>query len=325
MGAGIRLEPRFAPLVLNSFLALLLLYYAAIRLPLAGFIMTALVPLPIILVSRRVGLRWGLAIVGAALIFILGLTYFLGSAAELILFGQMAVAGLLLAFLEGRGHAIEVTIGATVLVMALINGAAFAFHMVNQGLNPRDYVNHTVQELLGSLTAFMKKEGVSLDEMLPAGVDKEVFSRFLIRLSPALMLMNSTLIVWLNVLLSRTIPGSWPGEEEKAPLSAWEAPGWLIFVFIGAGFLILYPLDWLQTLGLNLLLLSALVYFFQGLAIISHTFQRYQVPRLLRIMIYPWLVLLKPAMLVVVVLGLTDLWLDFRRLHLPPPETGGEE
>lgn len=324
MGAGIRLEPRLTPLVLNSFLALLLLYYAAIRLPLAGFILTAIVPLPIILVSRGAGFRWGLTTVGAALVFILGLRYFLGAAAEVMLFGQMAAAGLLLAFLEGRGHAIEVTIGLTVLVMALINGAAFAFYLVNQGLNPWDYLNRTVQELLGYLTAFMQKEGGSLDELLPAGVDKEVFGRFLIRLSPALMLMNSTLIVWLNLLLSRLVP-SLVGEEDKAPLSTWEAPGWLIFVFIGAGFLILYPLDWVQTLGLNLLLLCALAYFFQGLAIVSHTFQRYQVPRLLRFMIYPWLVLLKPAVLVVVVLGLTDLWLDFRRLHLPPVQNGGED
>jgi hypothetical protein len=30
--------------------------------------------------------------------------------------------------------------------------------------------------------------------------------------------------------------------------------------------------------------------------------------------------MLKPAMLLVILMGLVDLWLDFRRLHRPPSE-----
>ncbi len=324
MGAGIRLEPRSAPLVLNSFLALLLLYYAAIRLPLFGIILTALVPLPIILVHRRVGWRGSLLVVGGALGFILGLKLIWGFSAEILLFVQMAVAGVLVGHLEQRGHAVEATIGIAVLGMALINAAAIGFQMFSQGLSARDYVDRTVQELLGYLGTLMNKEGVSLGELMPEGIDQGDFSRFIIRVSPALMLINSIVVVWLNVLLSRGVLVHTAELEETPPLSVWEAPGFLIFALIGAGFMMMVPVDWIGTLGLNLLLVSALVYFFQGLAIIAHTFQRFQVPRFLRFMLYPWLVLLKPAMLVVALLGMTDLWLDYRQLH-PPPAKDDEE
>jgi uncharacterized protein YybS (DUF2232 family) len=70
----------------------------------------------------------------------------------------------------------------------------------------------------------------------------------------------------------------------------------------------------------NVVLICSLVYFFQGLAILAYSFSRFQVPRFFRWTAYLLLILLKPAMLLVILMGLIDLWLDFRQLHRPPSE-----
>ncbi len=140
------------------------------------------------------------------------------------------------------------------------------------------------------------------------------------QITPALLLINNTVVVLLNYILSRKLGGQHGWEDPKLPLACWEAPGWLVFVLIGAGFLLLVPYQAWQMTGVNVLLLCGLFYFFQGLAIVAFSFRRFQVPRFFRWTAYMLLVLVKPAILMVILMGLTDLWFDFRRLHQPPPE-----
>ena len=73
-------------------------------------------------------------------------------------------------------------------------------------------------------------------------------------------------------------------------------------------------------IGVNVLLICGLFYLFQGLAILTFIFKRFQVPQFFRWSAFLLLVLIKPAMLLVILVGLIDLWLDFRHLHRPPSE-----
>jgi uncharacterized protein YybS (DUF2232 family) len=68
------------------------------------------------------------------------------------------------------------------------------------------------------------------------------------------------------------------------------------------------------VIALNLLLVIGAYYFAQGLAVIGFFFHKNKVPRFLRGLTYVLIVFQQIFTLLVVGLGLFDLWGDFRRL-----------
>jgi membrane protein required for beta-lactamase induction len=74
----------------------------------------------------------------------------------------------------------------------------------------------------------------------------------------------------------------------------------------------------LVQLGLNLLLVLVPLYAIQGLAVLRHFFQKARLPRPLQGVGFG-LFALQPLLLVAVAcLGLTDLWVDFRKIRGAP-------
>ena len=86
-------------------------------------------------------------------------------------------------------------------------------------------------------------------------------------------------------------------------------------LLIACGFALFIPdLGLLRIVALNLLLVIGAFYFAQGLAVIGFFFHKNNVPRFLRGLTYVLIVFQQIFTLLVVGLGLFDLWGDFRRL-----------
>ncbi|WP_449245870.1 DUF2232 domain-containing protein [Desulfobacca acetoxidans] len=307
-------------IVINGLLALLLLYYASIQLPIAGLMIGALMPLPTILVIHRSGWLAGSLLVGAGISIIYYAEHFFGFKAELLPFLQMAAVAFILSLLMNWQDRLEVVIGGTAILVAILEVGVFSLHAWQQNLTPIEYLQQAVQEFWTAIVQLLQKEHLLEKEMALSGLNAEVASAYIIQITPALLLINNMVVVLLNYVLSQRLGDSAAWRKQGGPLSCWDSPGWLVFIFIGAGFLLLAPIHLLNMIGVNLLLLSGMLYFFQGLAIIVFIFQRFQVPRFFRWSSYVLLVLIKPAIFLVVLIGLTDLWFDFRHLHRPPPE-----
>lgn len=311
------MEAKLALMLLTALWSLLLLYMAFLQIPLIGALVSTLIPLPIILVSRRAGWWSGFLLVLVASGAILYLQHLFQFTGEIFYFLELALIGLLLAFLSGRGYPAGRVIGLTVVPVALIMCGVLLGKALAQGLSPLALLTRTVQEFVNNFLAFLQKEGISSKNLLPPDVTPAKLTQLLVHLSPALLLINTTLVVWLNLILSRLILPRAEGEEQSPPLHLWKSPEWLVFIALAAGFGFLSPLGWLQQISLNVLLVCGLIYFYQGLAIIVYVYQRWQVPRVVRFLSYP-LIVLEPTILLLIVIGLADLWLDFRRLQAPP-------
>ena len=76
----------------------------------------------------------------------------------------------------------------------------------------------------------------------------------------------------------------------------------------------LVPEDTAKTIALNGLIVLMMIYFFQGIAIVSFFFEKKQVPRFARVMLYALLVL-QEVLLVVIAIGFIDVWANFRKLE----------
>lgn len=102
-------------------------------------------------------------------------------------------------------------------------------------------------------------------------------------------------------------------EISGSQFERWRLPQHLIWILIAAGFSCFAPLDILQSTGRNLILVLAPVYFLQGMAVVVSLLQRQPYPPFIKGVIYALLVLLNPLPIVVAIVGVFDLWIDFRR------------
>lgn len=298
-------------------LGLLLLAYVGGQVSPPVFLLAGLLlPLPVLLVGGRLG-TWAallLALATALGIFLLkpGLTVIL----ENLGFGELLLMGVLISGLSQRGQPPQRAIIFTVVGLNLLALLFFLGEAFLSGMTPAALLTQKSQEILGMLSQVLGgAEGGAKEQMLQ-DVPWAELENLIPQLLPGLVVINIGLVAWINVILSRQITVLLGWGQPQPPLFYWSTPEWLIFVVLGAGFLLLVPVKGVRLISVNLLMVLALLYFCQGTAVIAAWFNRLGLPRFLRLIGYP-LLFLNPLVLLIITLGLMDLWLDFRRLKQP--------
>ena len=296
--------------------ALLIGFLGAQLNPLAYLLVGVLAPLPVLVAGWRSGALAALTVALAAAAAIFCLHPVLETAWQNLGFLNLLLMGVLLAGLQFRGVAAPQAILLT--VAALTAGAVLVFlgQAVYLGMAPHDLLVQKSAEIMDSVRKALGDTAGGAAGPLVPGVAPAQMEALLQRLLPGLLVTNLALVAWLNVVLSRQMIFLLGWGEADPPLYHWAAPEWLIFVLLGAGFLLLVPVAGAGFFGLNLLMVVAVLYFCQGVAVVATWFHRLGLPRLLRMIGYP-LLFLNPFFFLIITLGLLDLWLDFRRLHQP--------
>jgi uncharacterized protein YybS (DUF2232 family) len=296
--------------------ALLIGFLGAQLNPLAYLLVGVLAPLPVLVAGWRSGELAALTVALAAAAVIFCLHPVLETVWQNLGFLNLLLMGVLLGILQCRGVAAPQAIMLT--VAALTAGALLVFlgQAVYLGMAPHDLLAQKSAEVMDSVRKVLGDTVGGASGPLVPGVAPAQMEALLQRLLPGLLVTNMALVAWLNVVLSRQMIFLLRWGEADPPLYHWAAPEWLIFVLLGAGFLLLVPVAGAGFFGLNLLMVVAVLYFCQGVAVVATWFHRLGLPRLLRMIGYP-LLFLNPFFFLIITLGLLDLWLDFRRLHQP--------
>lgn len=296
------------------FLALALtvfLFMSGISLPPIGALLLPFVTQPVLLFGFKYGIGYGL---GVALVATLLLALFAGEELSL-LYGLFAILSGVLLGLVGRIRRVEyLLVGAASAMFVWAVGVAYYFFgswaaLVGDfraGLTQQFATATRMQEQLG----FSKDSLETVIERMPQLIDMTL------QLLPGLLFLTFGLIALINVLsLRRRFP------ERRAEWFAienfrdWKGPEPLVWGLIACGFGLFFPLpDLARLIAMNLLLIVGAFYFAQGLAVIAFFFHKNNVPRFLRGITYVLIVFQQIFTLMVVGLGLFDLWGDFRRL-----------
>jgi uncharacterized protein YybS (DUF2232 family) len=144
----------------------------------------------------------------------------------------------------------------------------------------------------------------------------ELLKSIIPKVLPAILVSAVLTITWLNLVL-----GVWLLKKRNNNLiswpdySRWKLPDSLVWPVIFSGiaiFLLPSPLD---IIGINLLIICATVYFFQGLAIVAGLLNRWTVPMWIRICIYALIFIQTYGIIILSFVGLADTWADFRKLN----------
>jgi hypothetical protein len=213
-----------------------------------------------------------------------------------------------------RGHGLRrgcvwafVLVGLEVGAILLLQGPGFGEELRRQVV-----ANYSVDPS-GGLPSFLRADG-------PESIAEQIKSiaNTLVLVYPALFLVFGGAAVALNgaavrFYLSRRDPAWLDGSE----LEGLRWPFGLAVAFVVAGLGVLMPP--LRVVSYNVLLVIAFLLTLQGMAVVLYYAHRLAGPPLLRAALVVSVILWAPQLLGL--LGLFDLWFDFRRFaDVPPPE-----
>lgn len=292
------------------------LYLAGHVHPLAYLAMWTWLPLPVLLVGWRTGERAALSLALAAALLLFATQPTLKGLLDNLSFGELLLTGALLSSLRHRGYHSGHVILLTVAAISLMALLFLTSQSLLTGLTLLELLQRKAGETAATLGKVFAETGVDTKTLMPPGFPSLDWEALVARIFPAFFVINTAFVAWMNMAVGRFLALTLKWEEPGLPLSEWSNPEWLIFLFLIAGFLFLIPMKGLRLISLNLLLVVGFLYFCQGIAVVAAAFQRFHVPLFLRLLGYP-LLFMNPLFFMVIILGLMDLWLDFRRLHRP--------
>ena len=138
---------------------------------------------------------------------------------------------------------------------------------------------------------------------------------YLPRVLPGLLAGSVIITVWLNMVIGNNLLLRLRPEHAAWPrYSRWQLPEKLVWLVIAAAALLLVGSGAVQDAGYCLVIVSVMLYCFQGLAVFVHFLDRWKVPRYLRIVLYVILAVQSYGLLLLAMLGIADIWIDFRKL-----------
>jgi uncharacterized protein YybS (DUF2232 family) len=292
------------------------LFLGGISLPPLGVIVLPFVAQPVLLFAVKYSMAGGMAMLCLGI-----LLFVLFATKELALIYAVfaALAGLLLGLL-GRIRVIEyLVISVATALFALIG--LFALHLYGSWSLMSHDLHAALSEQLASAIRMQESMGVPPEglEML-RGQTPQIIATMM-QLLPALVFLSFAVVTLVNILyLGRRFPERRAQWFSLRYLREWRGPEPVVWGLIACGFSLFVPgIPWARTVALNLLLIIGAFYFAQGLAVIAYFFHKNNVPRFLRALTYVLIVFQQIFTLLVVGLGLFDLWGDFRHLRKNNP------
>ena len=294
----------------------MLLFLSVMMIPVFGILAGVFAPLPTLLVYYRWGTPWALWVPGGSAVLGYGLLAYFNLSQSLPMLIEMLLLGLLLGLGMRRNWSPERTVGIAGL-------SVFALGVLVFWLNYESGISGSGMQMEQDLRDAV---GLVLQQYGGASADKQVVEDavqkllpFLLKLLPGAALSTTLLACWLNLLAARRLC-----RLHQVPLPSWEewsqwkAPDFLVWIVIASGLVLLLPFGFLKIAGLNAIMVFGVIYLFQGLAIVGFYFERWKLPRIFRAFLYGVILVQQFFTLGAMLMGLFDLWVDFRRLKQSP-------
>ena len=272
-------------------------------------------PLPVFYYLSESSKDRGINTLAAALL-ITGLTAtLLGSATGFFFSATMLPTGYILA----RSAAVEdspIKSGGMAFIALLLGWSLWSllYGVVNSASLYQDILSSLDQGLIAAGKAFSESSDLPTEQALTLEITVEKLRGLVPKIMPGLLMATLANTVFFNMTLGQYLlnkkgksAAPWP------PFPEWRLPEKLVTVVIISGIFMLMPGGFLQGIGFNLALLAASLYLFQGLAVLATLLNKWQVPLSLRILIYLLVFFQAFGIIILVVLGLADVWVDFRK------------
>lgn len=285
------------------------LYLASVYIPVLGFLLTFLCPLPVMFLVIRWNLRTGLlaSVVATAIVFA-----FAGVMQALISFVGFSLVGMAMGALVKRGKPFFEVIALSAGVSILSKLALIGLAMALTGIHP-----------ITTNIAIMEEAYERASQWL-GGAGEENFQNLLnlIQMAlPAILIIASILDTALNFFL-----GKWVGKKigvsfpESPAFDQWRFPRSVFWMFALSWILVLFGgTEGVGRVGVNLQMVTQTLFLVQGLSLAYFFLKKYIPSRVVSIGLLVFVVFQPILTFVVSWAGILDTWLDLRKIEKKPP------
>ncbi|MDD2897593.1 MAG: YybS family protein, partial [Desulfuromonadaceae bacterium] len=252
----------------------------------------------------------------SSLIIILGsataITALFGVLAGCLYMGMCAMISFLMPELLLRGiSASKVLFWTTAANLLIFIVGIIAYSSVT-GINLQQLITAEISSSLKQAVTMYEKGGVTGEDLELVKRSMFTAADMLQRLYPALVTILFVAIAGCNLALVKKTTAKLTVTLPDGDFSSFRNPDLLIWVLIATGFSLLLPESLITTPALNILLILGMLYFLQGVAVVTALAAKHSVPALLRILFYTMLIIQPYLLALVASIGLFDLWVDFR-------------
>jgi uncharacterized protein YybS (DUF2232 family) len=287
---------------------------AASTMPILGFFFLLFAPLPVFFYRAKLGRRLGAVIPAVVLCLTAVMTDFVSADLSFLL--GFLMLGFALGEWVERDFSIEKTVLYTCGTVFLILSSVLVLYSFFLYDHPVALISAYVKQNLEYTLSLYKSMGVPENGIRVIEDSMDKIQYILVRSIPALILGSSLFVAWINLLAARPIfIGKGIAYPDFGSLNRWKSPETLVWGVIVGGLLMLIPNLGAKTIGLNLLLVLLVIYFFQGIAIVAFFFEKKNLPRILRVFLYSLIGFQQVLVLFVVGMGFFDVWMDVRKLN----------
>jgi len=299
--------------IANGVLITSLIFAVSILIPVVGFFCSLFIPLPTLYYRIKLGRTTSVII--PVLGFIIMVVVISSFSMDVMFFAELLLVGFILGELLESRFSIDKTMLYACGVI-LIGGIVSLFvYRITSGIDLISILSQYVAQNIELSLVLYQSLGMPEESLRLIQSSLDNIQYILVSIIPGLTITSTLLVIWINILLSKVVlKGKFPFHPDYEKLNQWQAPDYLVWALIGCGLLMLFPATVTRMIGLNLILILMTIYFFQGMAIVSFYFEKKQVPRLFRILLYTLIALQQLALIAVIGIGLFDMWVNFRKI-----------
>ena len=293
----------------------IVVFVVAVYMPFPGFLCSLFIPLPILYYRSKLGRKTGMIIPVAAIFIMIVMTGRVNI--QIFFFFELLLLGFILGELIEMDVSIEKTFLYTCSVVMFAGVASLIFYSNISNTNIVSLVSEYVAKNIDFTMAMYRDMDVPEESMQMLSGLLESIHYVLIRIIPAMVIASTLFVIWANLLLARPVLRRQNLFcSDFGHLNLWKAPDFFVWGVIGAGVMLLFPVNTFKLLGLNALIIFMTVYFFAGIAVISFYFEKNRFPVIIRVFLYSIIALQQLIQILVVGLGFFDIWLNFRKLEI---------
>lgn len=268
-------------------------------------------PLPLIYFPIALGFDKGFKIILHATLISGGFALLYGTIAILFISLSLMPAGFILARCLNRRESIHQTFAKATIALGLTwLLAGTLISAINRINLYQEVVRQIDSGLVEAYDTYSKAPEVPLDAKAELQAAFARIREVTPKVFPGVLVTMTFCTVWLNILLANWLLKK-KGIAAWGDLSEWRLPEPLVWVFILGGMLLFLP-GVMNTIGLNLLIVTVTLYFLQGFEVFNFLCLKWSVPNTIRVLLIFFLVIQAYGFILLALLGLADIWADFR-------------
>jgi len=297
-------------------IAILLVFLLLVALvPALSVLIGVLIPVPLIFVYIRFGRRPGLALLAS--IFVVLFTLLGPRQATLFLTEYAVLVGVMAEAIRFK-LSFDKCISFSALVSASLSIVLLLFVFTDREVTLLEFFQKQIDTHFAQSIESLKAVGDKSEELKVVQDFADKASGSLAQAYPSFIVLGTFLTALINYyatrFLWRRIYGYDIFHEDR--FSGWVIPDQVIWVLIGSSAVFLFADNALGSIGINLLLMTIVAYFIQGMAITIYFLESRNVPVFFWILMF-FVILLQPLLVGVSVgLGVFDTWMDMRKVRV---------